>query len=60
MMTYKEYTGKKIRNQPGIYQRDLIDAILMERGVLLTDLLEDKYHSLTCKQLQELVDTETV
>jgi hypothetical protein len=56
MITYKEYTGKKIRNQPGIYQRDLINATLMERGVPLTDLLEDNYNSLSCKQLQALVD----
>ena len=60
MMTYKEYTGKQIRNQPGIYQRDVIHATLRERGVPFFDLLKDNYNSLSCKQLQELVDKETV
>ena len=60
MMTYKEYTGKQIRNQPGIYQRDVIHATLMERGVSFFDLFKDNYNSLTCKQLQKLVDKETV
>ena len=60
MMTYKEYTGKQIRNQPGIYQRDVIHATLTERGVSFDDLRKDKYHSLSCKQLQELVDSQTV
>ena len=56
MITYKEYTGKKIRNQYGIYQRDVIHATLMKRGVPFFDLLKDEYNSLSCKQLQELVD----
>ena len=69
-MTYKEYLGKKIRTEFGningygvelpIYQRDLIHATLMERGVPFLDLLEDEYNSLSCKQLQELVATELV
>ena len=60
MITYKEYLGKQIRNQPGIYQRDVIHATLMERGVSFFDLGKDEYNSLSCKQLQELVDKETV
>ena len=60
MMTYKEYTGKQIRNQPGIYQRDVIHSTLIERGVSFFDLLKDNYNSLSCKQLQKLVDKELV
>jgi hypothetical protein len=29
----------------------------MQRGVPFLDLLEDKYKSLSCNQLQKLVDT---
>ena len=70
MITYKEYLGKKICTESGninghgielpIYQRDLINATLMERGVSLTDLLKDEYNSLSCKQLQKLVDSPAV
>ena len=67
MMTFKEYAGKKIRTEYGninghgvklpVYQRDLIEGVLMQRGV---PLLEDKYKSLSCKQLQKLVDRVAV
>ncbi len=60
MITYKEYLGKKIRNQYGVYQRDVVEAILRERGVSFWDLRKDEYNSLSCKQLQELVDSQTV
>ena len=70
MMTFKEYAGKKIRTEFGninghrvklpVYQRDLIEAELMQRGVSFFDLLEDNYKSLSCKHLQELVDSQTV
>ena len=70
MITFKEYAGKKIRTEYGninghgvklpVYQRDLIEGVLMQRGVPFLDLLEDKYKSLSCKQLQKLVDNVTV
>jgi hypothetical protein len=70
MITYKEYLGKKICTESGninghgielpIYQRDLLEGALIQRGVSFDDLRKDEYNSLSCKQLQELVDTAAV
>ena len=63
-MTFKEFAGKKVRTEYGningygiklpVYERDIIEASLLDRGVPLFDLIEDRYKSLTCEELRAI------
>ena len=64
-MNYNEYTGKRVTTERAmingvgiklrIYERDVIQASLMEKGVSLDELLSGPYHDMTCDELRSLV-----
>ncbi len=64
-MNYNEYTGKRVTTKRAmingiglklrIYERDVIQASLMEGGVSLYELLSGPYQDMTCDELKALV-----
>ena len=65
-MSFKEYTGKRVRTDYGsinghgvkltVYERDVIMGRLYTQGFTVTDLLDDSFQEMTFDEFKEFAE----